>query len=110
LIKATSRIQTKPIDITWFRKRQLPATYRICPNSYLDKLEMRKYANNTVKTYVTSFETFINHYHTKELVSINESDVRNYILKLVKKTSLMLTINSAINSIKFYYESVLGMP
>lgn len=108
--KSTVKETNEPIDITWFRKRQLPTTYRVCPTSYLDKLEMRKYANNTVKTYVTSFETFINYYISKDLVSINESDVRKYILKLVQEDKSNAYINSAINSIKFYYESVLGMP
>ncbi|MGO4921327.1 site-specific tyrosine recombinase/integron integrase [Maribacter spongiicola] len=98
------------IDITWFRKRKLPATYRVCPLSYLDKLELRKYANNTVKTYVNAFETFINYYNTKDLISINESDVRDYILKLIQEDKSNAYINLAINSIKFYYESVLGMP
>ncbi|WP_339729555.1 site-specific tyrosine recombinase/integron integrase [Maribacter stanieri] len=98
------------IDITWFRKRELPSTYRVCPLSYLDKLELRKYANNTVKTYVNAFETFINYYNTKDLISINESDVRCYILKLIQEDKSNAYINLAINSIKFYYESVLGMP
>lgn len=108
--KSTVRATNEPIDITWFRKRQLPTNYRVCPTSYLDKLELKKYANNTVKTYVTSFETFINHYITKDLVAINESDVRKYILKLVREDKSNSYINSAINSIKFYFESVLGMP
>ncbi|MFV1451177.1 site-specific tyrosine recombinase/integron integrase [Maribacter sp. HS] len=98
------------IDTTWFRKRELPSTYRVCPLSYLDKLELRKYANNTVKSYVTAFETFINYYNTKDLISINESDVRGYILKLIQEDKSTAYINLAINSIKFYYESVLGMP
>jgi len=108
--KSTVKETNEPIDITWFRKRQLPTNYRVCPDSYLDKLELRKYANNTVKTYVTSFETFINYYISKDLVAINESDVRKYILKLVQLDKSNSYINSAINSIKFYYESVLGMP
>lgn len=108
--KSTVRETNEPIDITWFRKRQLPTNYRVCPTSYLDKLELRKYANNTVKTYVTSFETFINFYISKDLVAINESDVRKYILKLVQENKSNSYINSAINSIKFYFESVLGMP
>ncbi|WP_415190233.1 site-specific tyrosine recombinase/integron integrase [Psychroserpens sp.] len=108
--KSTVRETNEPIDITWFRKRQLPTNYRVCPNSYLDKLELRKYANNTVKTYVTSFEKFINYYISKDLVAINESDVRKYILKLVQQDKSNSYINSSINSIKFYFESVLGMP
>ena len=108
--KSTVKETNEPIDITWFRKRQLPTNYRVCPDSYLDKLELKRYANNTVKSYVTSFETFINYYISKDLVAINESDVRKYILKLVQLDKSNSYINSAINSIKFYYESVLGMP
>lgn len=108
--KVSTRDTSEVIDITWFRKRELPNDYRVCPTNYLDKLELKKYANNTVKTYVTFFEIFINHYDTKDLISINESDVRKYILKLVQEDKSNSYINSAINSIKFYYESVLGMP
>jgi site-specific recombinase XerD len=108
--KSNVKETNEPIDITWFRKRQLPGNYRVCPTNYLDKLELKKYANNTVKSYVSSFETFINYYHTKELVSINENDVRKYVLKLIQEDKSNSYINTAINSIKFYYESVLGMP
>lgn len=108
--KSTTKENHKPINIKWFRERKLPANYRVCPTSYLDKLELRKYANNTVKTYVSSFETFINYYHSKKLALINENDVRMYILKLIQEGKSNSYINSAINSIKFYYESVLGMP
>jgi len=108
--KKISKENNEPINIAWFRKRQLPQTYRVCPNSYLVKLELKKYANNTVKTYISSFEAFINYYNNAELVSLNESDVRTYLLKLIQDKKSNSYINSAINSIKFYYESVLGMP
>ena len=101
---------SEPMDITWFRKRALPKHFRLCPNSYLDKLQLKKYANNTVKSYILAFETFINYYNTKALIQINENDVRNYILKLIQENKSDSYINIAINSIKFYYESVLGMP
>jgi site-specific recombinase XerD len=100
----------EPIDITWFRKRTLPEHFRYCPTPYLDRLQLKKYANNTVKSYIFAFETFINYYDTKELIQINENDVRDYILKLIQENKSDSSINIAINSIKFYYESVLGMP
>ena len=98
------------MDITWFRQRSLPGSFRHCPISYLDKLQLKKYANNTVKSYILAFETFINYHKAKELIQINENDVRNYILKLIQENKSDSYINIAINSIKFYYESVLGMP
>jgi len=100
----------EPMDITWFRQRSLPGSFRHCPTSYLDKLQLKKYANNTVKSYILAFETFINYHKAKELIQINENDVRNYILKLIQENKSDSYINIAINSIKFYYESVLGMP
>ncbi len=100
----------EPIDIAWFRKRSLPENFRRCPTSYLDKLQLKKYANNTVKSYIHAFEAFINYHKAKELIEINENDVRNYILKLIQENKSDSYINIAINSIKFYYESVLGMP
>jgi site-specific recombinase XerD len=100
----------EPIDITWFRKRTLPKNYRHCPTAYLDRLQLKKYANSTVKSYILAFETFINYHNTKELIQINENDVRQYILKLIQENKSDSYINIAINSIKFYYESVLGMP
>ncbi|KAB1069305.1 tyrosine-type recombinase/integrase [Tamlana haliotis] len=102
--------EAEPMDITWFRNRAIPRNYRLCPTPYLDKLEIKKYANNTVKSYVMAFEYFINYYPDKALNSINENDVRDYILNLVQKGKSDSYINMAINSIKFYYESVLGMP
>ncbi|MDO6759606.1 tyrosine-type recombinase/integrase [Tamlana sp. 2_MG-2023] len=101
---------SEPMDITWFRNRALPKVYRLCPTSYLDKLEIKKYANNTIKSYIVAFEHFINYYPDKELIAINENDVRQYILKLVQGGKSDSYINMSINSIKFYYESVLGMP
>ncbi|WP_044398479.1 site-specific tyrosine recombinase/integron integrase [Lacinutrix sp. Hel_I_90] len=100
----------EPMDITWFRKRDVPEHFRHCPTSYLDKLQLKKYANNTVKSYIHAFETFINYFYSKALIQINENDVRNYILKLIQDNKSDSYINIAINSIKFYYESVLGMP
>jgi|TARA_R110000737_G_scaffold282322_2_gene288966 integrase/recombinase XerD len=47
------------INVDWFRKRELPLGYRPCPEEYLLKLELKRYANNTVKTYVQCFEKFI---------------------------------------------------
>ncbi len=98
------------IDITWFRKRILKVEYRRCPEIYLKKLELKKYANSTVKNYVFSFEKFINYYKNIELIYINENDVRNYLQFLIQEKRSNSYLNIAINSIKFYYEIVLGMP
>ena len=102
--------EAEPINVDWFRKRVIKEGYRVCPEDYLLKLELRKYANNTVKTYVACFEAFINFYRNMELMSINENDIRSYLQKLIQEKKSNSYINQAVNSIKFYYEIVLGMP
>lgn len=98
------------LDVTWFRQRKMPHEYRPCPESYLQKLELKRYANNTVRTYVPMFEMFINHYKDRELHSITESDIRAFLQKLIQRNVSNSYLNQMINAIKFYYEVVMGMP
>lgn len=98
------------INIDWFRRREVKPGYRCCPEDYLLKLELKKYANNTVKTYVACFEAFINHYKQHELLEIDENLIRKYLQKLIQEGKSNSYVNQAVNSIKFYYEVVLGMP
>lgn len=73
-------------------------------------MEIKKYANSTVRNYVKCFEAFINQYKNEDLLALNENDIRNYLQKLVQENRSNSYINQAINAIKFYYEIVLGMP
>ena len=57
------------LDINHFRKWDLSEGYKACPETYLQKLELRKYAYNTARTYIQCFERFINHYQEIELLS-----------------------------------------
>ncbi|OBX17485.1 MULTISPECIES: site-specific tyrosine recombinase/integron integrase [Bizionia] len=97
-------------NIDWYRKRGKSENYKYCPESYLQKLELKKYANNTVKSYIKAFEAFINHYYDKEIDHLNENDIREYLQVLTQEKRSNSYNNIAINSIKFYYEIVLGMP
>ncbi|MDT0606002.1 site-specific tyrosine recombinase/integron integrase [Croceitalea rosinachiae] len=98
------------IDVEWFRKRKTAPEYRLCPEEYLLKLELKRYANSTVKTYVTFFELFINYHKDKELKELDEGDIRAFLQSLIQKKHSNSYVNQAINAIKFYYEVVLGMP
>ena len=98
------------IDVEWFRKRKLKDGYRPCPEEYLLKLELKRYSNNTVRAYINCFEAFINYYIDFDPIDINENEVRLYLQKLVQEGRSTSYINQAINSIKFFYEIVHGMP
>jgi len=98
------------IKLDRYRNRTLEKGYKPCPESYLLKLELKRYSANTVKNYVSSFESFINHFKDKELNEINEADIRKYLQSMIKEGVSDSHVNLMINSIKFYYETVLGMP
>ena len=83
---------------------------RLCPDDYLEKLELKKYAPNTARIYISCFEAFMRFYPDVPLDNIDENDIRKYLLFLIRKGCSDSYVNQAINSIKFYYEIVRGMP
>lgn len=100
----------QPVDINWYRNRTASGTYKFVPEAYLTKLELKRYALNTCKTYILQFEKFINHYPNRDLISLSEQEIRGYLQWLIQQNKSNSYINQAINSIKFYYEVVMGMP
>ncbi|MFL1013705.1 site-specific tyrosine recombinase/integron integrase [Flavisericum labens] len=97
-------------DARWVYERKRQPDHKFCPKTYLQKLKLKKYANNTVKTYVSCFESFINYYREQDINTLDENDIRNYLEFLIQTNRSKSYINQAINSIKFYYETVLGLP
>jgi site-specific recombinase XerD len=99
-----------PISVDNFRKRKLPKGYRSCPEEFYRKLELKLYAFNTAKTYIGKFEKFINYFKETPLVEIGELQIKDYLQHLVVSGKSDSYVNQMVNSIKFYYEIVLGMP
>ncbi|OIQ30889.1 MAG: recombinase [Bacteroidetes bacterium MedPE-SWsnd-G2] len=97
-------------DTSWFYERNSHGFLRKCPEVYIEKLELKKYANNTMKSYVSSFERFINFYPEKDVNVLGEIEIRNYLKFLIANNASNSNLNMVINSIKFYYEVVQGMP
>lgn len=100
----------KLVNINSFRERKLPDNYRRCPKEFLQKLELKKYSLNTAKIYIYYFEEFINYYPKLDLLEINEENIKDYLSYQINLGKADSTLNQIINSIKFYYEMVLGMP
>jgi site-specific recombinase XerD len=100
----------KEVELDKYQIRKQAAGYRHCPGSYIRRLEIGQYAANTANSYISMFEKFINHYKEKKLNDLDENDIRNYLQFLAGKQLSGSTLNMAVNSIKFYYEKVLGMP
>ena len=94
------------------KKRMRPddvPNYRKCPQEYIDSLKIKRYSENTIRTYSNMFEEFINFYYFKKPFDITEKEIIAYIRYLVTERKVSIsTQNQAINAIKYYYEKVLG--
>ncbi|SMO66019.1 tyrosine-type recombinase/integrase [Solitalea koreensis] len=85
------------------------ASYRNAPKEYADKLNELRYSASTIKSYVALFEEFINHFPKHAIDSIDEKQIISFLRYLVTERKVSSSYqNQAINSIKFYYERVLG--
>lgn len=79
------------------------------PEGYLEKLEQERYGENTIKIYTHYFKDFLAAFSNRELPDITKVEINAYILRLIKEKGISSSQqNQRINSIKFYYEKVLG--
>lgn len=96
--KGTSRVAASEIP-----------NYRCCPDEMLQKLREMRYSQSTIKTYTNFFEEFINYYFRLDINTISEKQIIEFLRYLVTERKVSTSYqNQAINSIKFYYEKVLG--
>ena len=80
------------------------------PAKYLDKLILKKYADNTVKVYCSMFKHYIRYYIEKPIDELTELEIRAYLKHLVLAGKSDSYLGQMVNAIKFYYEIVLSMP
>ena len=75
-----------------------------------NKIKLKGYSENTCKNYLLHLKEFFRIIHKKyEIDSVTPAIIEKYLLwRLSTKPSSESDINSHINSIKFYYEQVLG--
>jgi site-specific recombinase XerD len=83
---------------------------RKVPSIYIDKLVIKRYAENTIKVYCCMFQRYIQYFNDKEIDNLNEQDIRAYLKDLIDQKKSDSYLSQMINAIKFYYEIVLEMP
>ncbi|MDP8202636.1 MAG: site-specific integrase [Candidatus Tenebribacter burtonii] len=89
-------------------KKQIKSKF---PPEYLETLKLKNYSQATIKTYRLHFQRFLKYYGEIQLKDITHEQIRKYLLYLVEEKNYSTSAqNQAINSIKFYYEKVLGKP
>jgi site-specific recombinase XerD len=71
------------------------------------ELISRKYSYKTIKSYIFYNRDFLN-FTNKKPFDITDTDIKDYLLYLVeKKNAATSTLNQAINTLKFYYGTML---
>ena len=89
-------------DVPFKRSRRIP-------EAYLALLERRRYSPNTIQTYTSLFEKFLNHYPQQQPETLNDKHVADFQTYLVNDKRVSVSSqNQYINAIKFYFEKVLG--
>ena len=79
------------------------------PDSYSAMLDQKRYSDSTKATYTNYFEDYIRYFYGRSLDDITVEEINGYILKLIRNQNMSASQqNQRINSIKFYYEKVLG--
>lgn len=79
------------------------------PTTYLETLQQKRYSSNTIKVYLAYFRDFVQYFGDRELTELTAEEIRAYMLYLINYKQISISQqNQRINSIKFYYEKVLG--
>lgn len=83
----------------------------LVPEEFIKTLTLKKYAKNTIRTYKTMLQEFLEYYKDLDPGKITGEQIRDYLLYLLDKRKISISYqNQSINAIKFYYEQVLGRP
>ena len=99
--------ENEMLNLDFYRKK---TTTPKVPESFLQKLENKRYALTTSRTYISCFETYMRYFKDVPLLEIREVDIQNYLNELARKNVSSSRLNQIVNSIKFYYEVVEQMP
>ena len=81
------------------------------PNAYIEHLILKRYSENTIKTYVSELKKFSAFYASRDLDTLTKDDIKDYLLHLVQKNKVSVSSqNQAISALKYYYEKILHYP
>ena len=76
---------------------------------YKNRLVQQRYSNNTISIYCKYFRDFYIYFENTQLENIRLEQINDYILFLIENNNISISQqNQRINSIKFYYEKILG--
>ena len=79
--------------------------------SYKNILELRRASESTKRSYISMFHRFLAFFHGQDIKTLTKETICNYLLWEIEANTISPTFqNQLVNSIKYYYEKVLGRP
>jgi site-specific recombinase XerD len=83
----------------------------LVPAEFIKTMTLKNYAQNTIRTYKSMMQEFLEYYRDLDPAKITEEQIRDYLLHLIEERNVSISYqNQSINAIKFYYEQILGRP
>ncbi len=74
-------------------------------------LIIKRYSESTIKNYQSMLGVFFTHFKGVDFATISKDQIEDFIYEMIKKYQISTSVqNQMINSIKAYYEHVLGKP
>jgi len=77
-------------------------------SEYNRLLKLKNYSRNTINSYNLCFEKFLNHFNGKDISNLTKNEIMDFLFKESEKGYSAAYQNQLVNSIKFYFEKVLG--
>jgi len=77
-------------------------------SEYNRLLRLKNYSLSTINTYTRHFEKFIEYFKGEEISELSKDQVMDFLFVEIQKDFSAAYQNQLVNSIKFYYEKVLG--
>jgi len=75
---------------------------------YDEMLKIRRYSRRTADVYLHCFRIFIDYFHDQDIYTLTKNDIIQFLIDQTDKGISASYQNQLVNSIKFYYEKVLG--
>jgi site-specific recombinase XerD len=74
-------------------------------------LTLKSYGISTINNYKSMFRVFLSSFMDYDLKQITKEQIEDFVYKMIQKHKISESVqNQLINSIKAYYEHVLGLP
>lgn len=111
-VQLDSKIEINNLNLQklFWEQSHLRPGFKSCPDAYLERMRLKNYSMNTVRTYHGLLVKFINFFDGEmEIVnSFGENEINAYHRELIQSDKYSFSyINQSLNAIKYYYNEIL---